>query len=92
MYVQPAVHASRHALGPVPKKSPDDACPPPFCLSFVLVCQADDIFDSPVEAEQHIPGWTKAVVVGQVGTISSSISIIQASSWSVLRCCDIVVS
>lgn len=28
--------------------------------------QAQDIFDSPAEAEEHTPGWSKAVVVGQV--------------------------
>ncbi|CAM9792528.1 unnamed protein product [Ectocarpus fasciculatus] len=27
---------------------------------------AQDIFDSPAEAEQHTPGWSKAVVVGQM--------------------------
>lgn len=31
------------------------------------VQQAQDVFESGVEAEQHTPGWTKAVVVGQVG-------------------------
>lgn len=32
-----------------------------------LLRQAQDIFDSPAEAEQHTPGWSKVVVVGQVG-------------------------
>ena len=31
-----------------------------------MVRQADDIFESSGDANQHTPGWTKAVVVGQV--------------------------
>lgn len=39
---------------------------PPVHVALGALRQAQDIFDSSAEAEQHTPGWSKAVVVGQV--------------------------
>lgn len=64
--------------------------PPFFLVVFMLVCQADDIFHSAGSAEQHTPGWTKAVVVGQVRTISINITVVSYRHHPGV-CCGVVI-